>query len=400
MEEEFFPKPPFIIHSTIVRTKAGEVECIKGDYGGEEEYLFHFHNIARQFDNKSRIVTKVEFIVNEKLCQSFSDMKKTMSNPRNILVFHGTTRSALRKIVSEGFKIGGVEVRRRHGKLHGNGVYTSTDPQDSVGFSEGKRVIASFALIDIEGIHQKQIGKWYVILNGKQMLPCYIVHFNRPYGYQKLKGLPLCASETFPLFVPEAPSDQRIESTTSSSHTVPTSISSTKLLQQLLKNLIRQQEKISEADRKWVIDTEKLTKLNVWEVILKNFDPKLPLSRDLIKHGLVGVRMQITFPPDFPVLPPFIRIVSPRMLRFQNGGGGNITAGGSICIELLTITDSEHSWNSRISVDMLFEVVHTLLSQKGSRVARLDKHNWNKDYTMSEAQDAFTRVAHYHRWSI
>lgn len=46
--------------------------------------------------------------------------------------------------------------------------------------------------------------------------------------------------------------------------------------------------------------------------------------------------MEIRFGESFPLAPPFCRVVYPRFLPFIQGGGGHVTGGGSICMDLLT----------------------------------------------------------------
>ena len=53
-----------------------------------------------------------------------------------------------------------------------------------------------------------------------------------------------------------------------------------------------------------------------------------------------GVHLQLKFPPNFPMSPPFVRIVCPRF-QYQTG---RVTVGGSMCSETLTMT----GWNPKI----------------------------------------------------
>jgi len=46
-----------------------------------------------------------------------------------------------------------------------------------------------------------------------------------------------------------------------------------------------------------------------------------------------------------------MRILDPRFLPFAYGGGGNITAGGSVCNEVLTST----GWNPAFVVEAITE---------------------------------------------
>lgn len=58
---------------------------------------------------------------------------------------------------------------------------------------------------------------------------------------------------------------------------------------------------------------------------------------------------EIRFPAAFPNSPPFMRILHPRCKPFAAGGGGNVTAGGSICNEILTAS----GWNPVFCVEAM-----------------------------------------------
>jgi ubiquitin-conjugating enzyme E2 Q len=77
--------------------------------------------------------------------------------------------------------------------------------------------------------------------------------------------------------------------------------------------------------RVWTFKTRELENLYVWSVKIVEFDSGLMLAKDLVKNGYNGVELELRFPAEFPVSPPFIRVVSPRLLRFMEGGGGHVT---------------------------------------------------------------------------
>ena len=100
------------------------------------------------------------------------------------------------------------------------------------------------------------------------------------------------------------------------------------------------------------------------------------------------VQFEIIFPDEFQRIPPFVRLVTPR---FQQRTG-HITAGGSICTELLT----EEGWNkNKMSPQQLILFLHNLIIDGH---ARLDTHSPHCPYLFVEAIDAFNRVASDHGW--
>lgn len=68
--------------------------------------------------------------------------------------------------------------------------------------------------------------------------------------------------------------------------------------------------------------------------------------------------MEVLFSTAFPSEPPFIRVVSPRFARHS----GHITAGGSICTELLTSS----GWSPAYTLEsVLVDIRATIIAGKG-----------------------------------
>ena len=101
-----------------------------------------------------------------------------------------------------------------------------------------------------------------------------------------------------------------------------------------------------------------------------------------------AVVLELTFPTDYPRLPPFVRVVRPRF-KFHTG---HVTVGGSICTPLLTMD----AWRSDISGEALLLTLHSTLVEGNARVER----HIVVDYAEREAREAFVRVARDHGWSV
>jgi len=136
----------------------------------------------------------------------------------------------------------------------------------------------------------------------------------------------------------------------------------------------------------------------VWNVSMPSasfIDDAPNLYADLEKYAArfskqASVELELVFPDDFESIPPFVRLVTPR---FQ-ARSGHITAGGSICTELLTVD----GWSkNKMSPPNLILFLHNLMIDGG---ARLDLHSPYVDspYLFAEAVDAFNRVAGDHGW--
>ena len=136
--------------------------------------------------------------------------------------------------------------------------------------------------------------------------------------------------------------------------------------------------------------------INTWEVHLFEFDKKDPIYQDMQRYkkqtGRNYIELRVSFPPDYPISPPFIRVVQPRC----QSRTGRITIGGSICTNVLTLADD--GWKPMYDFESLFSnIIAEMLSCEPK--LRID---WNNQtpYSIEEARAAFQRVAHDHGWKI
>ncbi|KAJ7579700.1 hypothetical protein C8J56DRAFT_963387, partial [Mycena floridula] len=132
-----------------------------------------------------------------------------------------------------------------------------------------------------------------------------------------------------------------------------------------------------------------------WIVEMHSFDPTIPIAKDLADKKVNSIIFEIRFPPNYPNSPPFFRIVTPRFLPFIHGGGGHITGGGSICMDLLTT----NGWLPSYSIPAVLLQIKLAISNLDPRPARLAQ-NWNHNYTVFEALEGFKRAAATHGWTV
>ncbi|KAH9314167.1 hypothetical protein KI387_022794, partial [Taxus chinensis] len=136
-------------------------------FTGYNDSECHFRLAESQFFRMSKRtehkVVKVELILNIALTKSYEKAKQKFiedSKPvEEMLVFHGTDRNAIEKIVEEGFRIGGEGIPVRNGRAYGSGVYTASDPSISIPYAKGlNMLLLSLALIGKEGTDYKKGG--------------------------------------------------------------------------------------------------------------------------------------------------------------------------------------------------------------------------------------------------
>ncbi|KAJ9193669.1 hypothetical protein DTO164E3_7761 [Paecilomyces variotii] len=175
----------------------------------------------------------------------------------------------------------------------------------------------------------------------------------------------------------------------------------TKALQRDLQATLKVQERTPPHELGWYIGAELITTVYQWIVELHSFDPSLPLAKDLKAAGLQSVVLELRFGKDYPISPPFVRVIRPRFLGFQQGGGGHVTAGGALCMELLT----NSGWSAASSIESVLLQVRLALSSTDPKPARLERGQTNKDgrvldYGVGEAVEAYRRACQTHGWEI
>ncbi|KAL0027580.1 hypothetical protein WJX77_012237 [Trebouxia sp. C0004] len=155
-----------------------------------------------------------------------------------------------------------------------------------------------------------------------------------------------------------------------------------------------------------------------WRFELKNFDDSIAaghqLNQDLqqlmSQHSQDFLLMEVTFPQAYPQEPPFLRVVSPRCVWYT----GHVTAGGAICLEILTNTGSANGWRSDYCAESIVQIaimnmlhcesvmIRTPSGGGRSGSLRLDlQHRYCRNamqrYTMQEARSAFHRLLRHHQ---
>ncbi|KAG8837202.1 hypothetical protein FRC18_009828 [Serendipita sp. 400] len=134
-----------------------------------------------------------------------------------------------------------------------------------------------------------------------------------------------------------------------------------------------------------------------WIVELHSFDKDLPIAKDMTSKKVNSLLFEIRFPPNFPHSPPFFRLIKPRLLPFLQGGGGHVTAGGSICMDLLV----QDGWLPSYNIAAVLLQIRMAISSTEPRPARLaGGDDWKRAYGVHEALEGFNRAAATHGWRV
>lgn len=165
----------------------------------------------------------------------------------------------------------------------------------------------------------------------------------------------------------------------------------TKALQRELNNTLQVQETHPAHELGWYLDPNLVNNVYQWIVELHSFEDHLPLAKDMKNKGLTSVVVEIRFGKDYPISPPFVRVIRPRFLSFMAGGGGHVTAGGALCMELLT----NSGWSAVSNIESVLLQVRLAISSTDPRPARLEPGPV-REYDVAEAVEAFVRACNAH----
>lgn len=108
----------------------------------------------------------------------------------------------------------------------------------------------------------------------------------------------------------------------------------TKRLMKDFQELVKVQSETPAHELGWYVDPEKMENIYQWIVELHSFDPELALAKDMKAKNVKSIVLELRFGNSYPMSPPFVRVIRPRFLPFMQGGGGHVTAGGAMCMQV------------------------------------------------------------------
>ncbi|KAH6672966.1 hypothetical protein B0J14DRAFT_654691 [Halenospora varia] len=170
----------------------------------------------------------------------------------------------------------------------------------------------------------------------------------------------------------------------------------TKSLNRCLKEVLEVQKKTPLHELGWYIDPELISNVYQWIVELHSFESTLPLAQDMKAAGVTSIVLEIRFGKEYPHSPPFVRVIRPRFLPFMSGGGGHVTAGGAMCMELLT----NSGWSAVSSIESVLLQVRMAIMNLDPKPARLESRSRVGDYNVFEAIEAYKRACAQHGWQV
>ena len=152
---------------------------------------------------------------------------------------------------------------------------------------------------------------------------------------------------------------------------------------------LEKQQTEKNLDYRFRFELAKPDVLSVLNIYITQLTPNRDsaLEKQMDKLGIPHFHLEYTFSDDHPYSPPFVRFITPRFI-FKTG---NVTLGGSICMELLT----KQGWGATNSVENVLRQI-ILQLQLGEGV--IDESSYSKAYGIAEAKEAYARMLASHGW--
>lgn len=158
-----------------------------------------------------------------------------------------------------------------------------------------------------------------------------------------------------------------------------------RITQKCAQRLVREFVKLKNNNIGYTINVNK-NDLTLWNLSLNQFDEQYNICKDMIKHNINEMVLEMRFSGDYPMSPPFIRIIRPRILPLT----GHITSHGVIYMELLT----KSGWSPACSIETLLVTIKSEIIEGDGR---LDMTNTN-DYDYNDAKQSFVNMCKIHKW--
>lgn len=302
---------------------------------------------------------------------NINTFNKQKENEGSNYFFHGSVNYNWYSIMMNGIKNYSNTPNMTNGNAYGSGVYLSNTIQISLNYCKSKNINSIIGIFEVIGDYNKykKTDVTFVVPDDTQLKLKYIITFKNTNINGKIYDI---INTHFNKNVVIHKQTQKLFFNNLSS-----------------KRIMIEYQKISKLEPKDTGLTFEIDEnnLNIWNVYINDFDKKSQLYKDMTSLNIKYIHMEIRFNDQFPIKPPFVRIINPRFV-FKTG---HITIGGSICMELLT----NQGWSPANSIENLMINIKSLILD-GEGI--IDKKNYKHNYSYEESQDAFKRMLLTHGW--
>jgi len=308
---------------------------------------------------------------------------------KTVYLYHGSHYENWYSIMRKGAKIGSNSKYFMNGAALGNGIYLSNDINMSLGYSndllynassrynkddDHQIILAIFEVIDNPKWHKS--GTIYVVDDENALILRYLLVFDLSKA-QCLRGIFNAINRKLNTGGIKEFEKEKKEMEAKNITTIHN-----KRLMREYQNIMKQ----SPDTLGFRIELLQEDNLSKWMVYITKPE-NTKLESQMKKLNIPAIEIEITFKENYPIAPPFIRVVYPHF-KFHSG---HITVGGSLCMEMLT----NQGWSPTFNVENVITQIKLAISDGGGAI---DEVNYKKRYTMDEAVDSFKRVLASHGW--
>ena len=290
-------------------------------------------------------------------------------------LYHGSRQENWYSIMRNGLKVCSDSKMQVNGAAYGSGIYLSDEVNFSLNYSAGDNiVIGVYQVMDTREKWYKTTNI-YVVPNEKDVLLKYLLIFpssNNRYSDNFKSCLMTLLNNKFQSSIYQDQSTKQSQVTTLRN-----------------KRLMKEYKTLFNQEVGFRVELIKEDNLDVWKILIpkSGFEGNLNIQKDMEKYNIKEVELEFRFNENYPVQPPFVRIVSPRFIYRT----GHITLGGSICMELLT----NQGWDVSTSVSTVITYIKSAIMDGEGQI---DPSNYHEIYNMNEAVDSYNRMLKSHGW--
>jgi ubiquitin-protein ligase len=292
--------------------------------------------------------------------------------PQTCYLYHGSRQENWYSIMRNGLKVCSDSKMQVNGAVYGSGIYLSDQVNFSLTYSAGQNIVI--------GVYQvmETREKWYkttniyVVPEEKNVLLKYLLIFpssNYSYNDHFQGCLMNILNNKFQSSIYQDQSTKQSQVSTLRS-----------------KRLMKEYKTLFNQDVGFRIQLVNDDNLDVWKIYIpkSGFEGNPKFQENMEKFNLKDVELEFRFNENYPVQPPFVRIVSPRFIYRT----GHITIGGSICMELLT----NQGWDMTTSISTVITYIKSAIMDGDGQIESVGNYN------MTEAVDAYNRMLKSHGW--
>jgi ubiquitin-protein ligase len=290
-------------------------------------------------------------------------------------LYHGSPYENWYSIMRNGLKIGSKNKYFINGSAYGEGIYLSDNFNTSLQYcnlNKNQIIISIFEVIDKP--EWKKTANIFVVNDENSLLLRYLLVIDDIKNSKN--DLIFKSIENFLNDLKK----KEIENKVIETKNIVT-IHNKRLMKEYQMILKNSSDKLG-----FSVKLQNEDNLGKWIIYITKTDND-KLDEQMKRLNIKAIEIEITFKPNYPIEPPFIRIVYPHF-KFRSG---HITTGGSLCMEMLT----NQGWSPAFNIESVITQIKLAINEGDGEI---DEINYSQKYTFDEAVSSFKRVLSTHGW--